>query len=160
MIKDIRRVGIEVQVVSARSTLVEASRTAAVSTQPTHADAAAATTTSATTTATAASCSTTAFHFRTNPNHFSHAHVQADTGRAGANAKGDDFFVGAERVGVEAAKFSVHHVCLAATRSESGARIELVVPRQIAADRYVIRRARVVSEKRRQRDSVRRREVP
>jgi hypothetical protein len=112
MVEHVGRVGGEGQVVPARSGLVQASRSATASAQATGADsattAAATTPSAAATSTTAAPCSTAAFHLGTNPNHFAHAHVQADIRRTGANAKGNDLFVGAEGVGVEAAKLGIH----------------------------------------------------
>src|ERR1700677_1008033 len=162
MVEHVGRLGGEGQVVPARSGLIQTPRSAAASAQAAGADTAtsAATAASSTTaTSAAAPCGATAFNLGANANHFAYAHVQADIRRTGAETVGDDLFVGAEGVRIQAAILGDHDVYFTAARGESGAGVLLVVPGQIAASGHVKRRARVVGEKRIYRDTVGRGEI-
>ena len=136
MVEHVGRVRGEGQVVPARSSLVQAPWSPTASTQATGADSsasAAASATPATSASTATPCSAATFYFGANADHFTYAHVQADIRRTSADTKGNDLFVGAEGVRIQAAILCVDDVCFAAARRKRRPGVELVVPGQIAA---------------------------
>ena len=103
MVQQIRRVSSESQVVPARRRLIQTPRASTAAAQAARTNAA----TTATTSSSPAStrpCSMAAFDLGPDADHFTYPHVQAGIGRTGTDAVGNDLFVGAEGVGVEASK--------------------------------------------------------
>src|SRR5271154_6467699 len=157
MVEHVGRVRGEGQVVPARSSLVQAPWSPTASAQATGADSSASAAPAA---STATPCSAATFYFGANADHFTYAHVQADIRRTSADTKGNDLFVGAEGVRIQAAILCVDDVCFAAARRKRRPGVELVVPGQIAASGHVVRGSGVVGEKGSQRDTVGRGEIP
>ncbi len=80
---------------------------------------------------------------RAKSEYFADAQIEAYIGRPGAEIVRDDLFARAEGIGIKTAKGRGDGVGLAATGGEGGARVELIVARQVGARRDVVGSSRV-----------------